>query len=360
VENVAINMTSFLDSKRSCRKQDEKPPAIAILEATPGTRSQSRLTTIMDRYLGGGCSKIALVAVGVCLAGSAALSLYGQYSRNTSIFRSNIPASSKFDAQAPLEEPEDDISGFANSLIADLAPDHLPQTGKGRRPGRLVVVGDVHGMKDELEDLLSKIGFNKHDHLILAGDMVSKGPDSRGVIDLAMKLKASCVKGNHEDSVLQAVKDVKELDEESDGHHNGLKHQEGDLSLGQKRTDQIRHPSEDQTISENVENIQLQNKPGGKKYAKLARKLGKKRLEWIKRLPIILRIGKLGPMGEFVVVHAGLEPGKKLHEQNLAAVTTMRSIKHNGKPSKNRDGKPWFEVCEANLLYMMLGSDFSL
>jgi hypothetical protein len=314
----------------------------------------------MNRYLGGGCFTIALVTVGVCLAGSAALLLYGQYSRNTSIVRSSIAAPSRFDTQIALEESEDDISEVANSMIADLAPDHLPQTGKGRRPGRLVVVGDVHGMKDELEDLLSKIGFNKHDHLVLTGDMVSKGPDSCGVIDLAMKFKASCVKGNHEDSVLLAVKDVKEFDEESGDRHNGLKRQEGELSFGGKRTDQIGHPSEDQAMSENVENIQLQNKPGHKKYAKLARELGKNRLEWIKRLPIILRIGKLGPMGEFIVVHAGLEPGKKLHKQDLAAVITMRSIKRNGKPSKKRDGKPWFEVCEANLLYMMPGSDFSV
>lgn len=48
---------------------------------------------------------------------------------------------------------------------------HLPKDEK-----RLVFVGDVHGCIDELKALLEEVKFNKqNDHLILTGDIVSKG-----------------------------------------------------------------------------------------------------------------------------------------------------------------------------------------
>lgn len=55
--------------------------------------------------------------------------------------------------------------------VSDLGVEYLPTKGK-----RLVFVGDVHGCRKELEHLLKKVDFkHKHDHLILTGDMVSKG-----------------------------------------------------------------------------------------------------------------------------------------------------------------------------------------
>lgn len=55
--------------------------------------------------------------------------------------------------------------------VKDMDTQHLPKKGK-----RLVFVGDVHGCRKELEHLLKKVGFrHKHDHLILTGDMISKG-----------------------------------------------------------------------------------------------------------------------------------------------------------------------------------------
>jgi hypothetical protein len=51
---------------------------------------------------------------------------------------------------------------------------HLPKDEK-----RLVFVGDVHGCIDELKALLEQINFKKkNDHLILTGDIVSKGKNS--------------------------------------------------------------------------------------------------------------------------------------------------------------------------------------
>lgn len=47
------------------------------------------------------------------------------------------------------------------------------------KPGRLVIVGDVHGCVIELRALLSKVAFKEgEDNLVFAGDLVNKGPAS--------------------------------------------------------------------------------------------------------------------------------------------------------------------------------------
>lgn len=56
-------------------------------------------------------------------------------------------------------------------------------------PGRLVIVGDVHGCLSELFQLLDALDFKfGHDNLLLTGDMVNKGPRSQevGVAELAL------------------------------------------------------------------------------------------------------------------------------------------------------------------------------
>ena len=46
-------------------------------------------------------------------------------------------------------------------------------------PGRLLIIGDVHGCIDELHDLLEKVAFVEgQDNLIMTGDLGDKGPHS--------------------------------------------------------------------------------------------------------------------------------------------------------------------------------------
>ncbi|MCL2449421.1 MAG: metallophosphoesterase [Polyangiaceae bacterium] len=69
--------------------------------------------------------------------------------------------------------------------------------------GRTVIVGDVHGCRGELEELLAKVGFVKGaDRLVFVGDLVARGPDTHGVLALVRELRATSVRGNHEDKVL--------------------------------------------------------------------------------------------------------------------------------------------------------------
>lgn len=185
------------------------------------------------------------------------------------------------------------------------------------------MVGDVHGMKKSLLELLEKIDFDsKHDHLILAGDMISKGPDSRGVIDLAMELGATGVRGNHEDRIILAHADMvaQHVDLESPG------------------------PSEDaDKVEDDLEELSFSH--GDYKDRALVKLLGEKRIKWLAACPVILRVGDLGNMGEVVVVHAGLAPGVELKKQDPTMVMNMRTIDKDGVPSDEFEGKGWMKVC---------------
>jgi hypothetical protein len=67
---------------------------------------------------------------------------------------------------------------------------------------RTIVVGDVHGCRRELEALLDRIGFRSGDRLVFVGDLVARGPDSLGVLDVARRTGALIVRGNHEQKLL--------------------------------------------------------------------------------------------------------------------------------------------------------------
>lgn len=66
------------------------------------------------------------------------------------------------------------------------------------------VVGDVHGCREELDRLLSELNPNSGDLLVFVGDLVTKGPDSRGVVDLVRSSpNMLSVRGNNEEKLLR-------------------------------------------------------------------------------------------------------------------------------------------------------------
>ncbi len=67
---------------------------------------------------------------------------------------------------------------------------------------RTVLVGDVHGCASELESLLDKIAFATGDCLVLVGDLIARGPDNLGVLDIVRSTGALFVRGNHEQRLL--------------------------------------------------------------------------------------------------------------------------------------------------------------
>jgi Calcineurin-like phosphoesterase len=68
--------------------------------------------------------------------------------------------------------------------------------------GKTVIVGDVHGCRLELEQLLEAVAFTSGDRLIFVGDLIARGPDSLGVLDVARRTGAIIVRGNHEEKLI--------------------------------------------------------------------------------------------------------------------------------------------------------------
>ncbi|HEY3307856.1 MAG TPA: metallophosphoesterase [Desulfuromonadaceae bacterium] len=80
------------------------------------------------------------------------------------------------------------------------------------------VIGDVHGCARTLRRLVEVVlALAKDDELYLLGDLIDRGPDSRGVLDFIFDLirqgfSVMSVKGNHEDMCLRARHDLQFLE----------------------------------------------------------------------------------------------------------------------------------------------------
>jgi bis(5'-nucleosyl)-tetraphosphatase (symmetrical) len=166
--------------------------------------------------------------------------------------------------------------------------------------GRQIIIGDVHGCKDELLALLDKLKFNIDcDRLIFVGDLIAKGPDSLGCLSIARSLDAVMVLGNHEVKTMQIVNAKASL----------------------HTADFTR--SEHATIAKSL--LDDRN-------AKL--------LDYLKNAPACVSLEKLAVF----VVHAGLMPESKPEDNSLTVLTTMRSVVSRdgvSKPSPEAGETPW-------------------
>jgi hypothetical protein len=154
-----------------------------------------------------------------------------------------------------------------------MAHEMIPTTTGARD---VLFVGDVQGCAAELRDLLQASGFDRWRHrLALCGDLINRGPDSVGVLELARRLDAVAVLGNHEVSLI-----------------------EGRASAS---LDQVR--------------------------AQLGRSLDEW-LGWLRALPTFV-VG-----GDYILVHAGIAPGKRPEECTREELTEIRTVD---------GGPPWFD-----------------
>jgi predicted phosphodiesterase len=154
---------------------------------------------------------------------------------------------------------------------------------------RTIVVGDIHGCYDELEDMLAEVRFDADDRLVSVGDLITKGPKSREVLERFMSdPQFSAVMGNH------------------------------DLALRRKW---------------NGEKLKL--KDSQKPTHKELKKDKERYVAFLNSLPFMI------DLGTHLVVHAGVRPGVALHSQTSEDLTELRSI---GKDRTARDGTPWYDV----------------
>jgi hypothetical protein len=89
---------------------------------------------------------------------------------------------------------------------------------------RTIIIGDVHGCREELAELLQKaqLGTPGEDRVVFVGDLVDKGPDSLGVLRDVQRILRTfpgsvVVSGNHEEKALRFHKSGKH-DQFIDGH----------------------------------------------------------------------------------------------------------------------------------------------
>lgn len=91
------------------------------------------------------------------------------------------------------------------------APLHTLIRTISERPRRVFAIGDVHGCFDELYALVSHLisdqGVTEEDQVIFIGDLIDRGPASREVLEYVCSLKEKwprtvVLRGNHEDMFL--------------------------------------------------------------------------------------------------------------------------------------------------------------
>ncbi|ESS63535.1 serine/threonine protein phosphatase [Trypanosoma cruzi Dm28c] len=148
---------------------------------------------------------------------------------------------------------------------------------------RYIVVGDVHGCPEQLEKLMLKVNYQKgKDCLILAGDLVNKGPDSIGAVRVAQKLGAIGVLGNHDSTLLNCIA-------------------------------RCRKPK--LTVQEELDPVM-----------QLALSFPQGCQDYLRSLPHILRI----PKYNVIVVHAGLNLNNSIENQDVFEIMHMRRLEKIG------------------------------
>jgi len=141
----------------------------------------------------------------------------------------------------------------------------------------LLIIGDVHGCFAELEHLLSVVESRSSKPFvkIFVGDMINKGPESEAVLSFLTQQKhVHCVRGNHEQKVLQE-------------YFNSKYHQ---TSVPDNR-------------------LWIKN-------------LKSSFVNYIKSLPYTISV----PCLNIIVVHAGLIPGVPLSAQDENSMLNMRNL----------------------------------
>ena len=154
---------------------------------------------------------------------------------------------------------------------------------------RTIVIGDIHGCAEELDDLLQLVQLKPDDRVIAVGDLIAKGPRNREVLDRFIDdSRFSSVIGNHDRALRQ--------------HWRG---EPVKLTKAQRLA---------------VEELAT----GLERYA-----------GFLRTLPYTI------DLDSHLIVHAGVRPGVPIDEQAAADLTEMRTM---GANPARRKGVAWYDV----------------
>ena len=173
------------------------------------------------------------------------------------------------------------------------------------------IIPDLHGCAKTLKALIEeKIQPQKTDTIIFLGDYIDRGPDSRGTIDYIISLQNEgfnirTLKGNHEDYLLLAHKEVK------NGNGSLIKRNK------QQRLNQewLQHGGNDTLRSFNIKKI---------------KNIPEKYLDWLNQLEYYIL------EEEYVIVHAGLNFSRRDPFEDKHSMLWSRSFQVDKAKIGNR------------------------
>lgn len=169
----------------------------------------------------------------------------------------------------------------------------------GAKGYRAYAIGDVHGRLDLLDGLLDQIAADHRRRggeavplLVLLGDLIDRGPDSRGVVDRLLGdplpgFRTIALAGNHEEVLLRLI----------DGEPGLLRQW---LGFGGAEC----------VASYGLDPLQLQAKPEREAVADIRQSLPAAHRDFLAHLPDTFRFG------DYLFVHAGIRPGIALDQQS--------------------------------------------
>ena len=172
--------------------------------------------------------------------------------------------------------------------------------------------------------------------------MISKGPNSPAVIDLAISQNASCVRGNHEDRVLLTSRDLTSRlhlskPKDTDPPPGGLPDSASRPTVPPTPDTFFSDPNFVQEIEE-YSRLDIAERA-------LARQLTDQHVGYLSRCPTILDIGSIPHLGHVHAAHAGLIPHIGLSKQDPLSVMEMRTVDLDTHvPSASSKGTPWFRL----------------
>jgi serine/threonine protein phosphatase 1 len=151
---------------------------------------------------------------------------------------------------------------------------------------RRLFIGDIHGHYDGLKQLWDLIAPTPEDRVYCVGDLIDRGPKSADVVDFVRRHAAGCVRGNHEQLILDAFVDGKV----------NLPTLHGWIYSGGQAT-LASYEGCPETLEDD--------------------------LNWLRQLPLYIDLGDLW------LVHAGVNPALPLGEQSSYEMCWIRETFHS-------------------------------
>ncbi|EPS37781.1 hypothetical protein H072_8496 [Dactylellina haptotyla CBS 200.50] len=248
--------------------------------------------------------------------------------------------------------------------LSTLPQEYIPKpTGTHKH---LIFVGDVHGMLPEFQDLMRKLGSKgllDNSHVVLAGDMISKGPESIALLDTLIGLNVSCVRGNHEDEVMKIywklrrgliTEDGVDVEPVKDGKEKVItkKYDESDEKKSDDKDEEHDEKKKKNKDKKNKDKKNKKHKNKKNKHRKnkykhsdmlLAKSLKPHHAAFIDSCPLILKLDGVSNLGDVAVVHAGMVPGVDLERQKPSVLMNVRTFVKK-VPTPGRKGLHWSKM----------------